>query len=146
MNEVLYRLQELLFPSIPGVAVVAMRTDGEALLIEARCTPSGAACPDCTQWTERVHSSYLRFPADLPTSGRRVQLALRVRRFLCTAEACRRRTFAEQVPGLTRRHGRVTERLRQAMGAIGLALAGRAGARLAHSWELPPAAPRCCVA
>ncbi|MFE5485483.1 transposase [Streptomyces sp. NPDC056527] len=29
---------------------------------------------------------------------------------------------------LTRRHGRVTERLRQAMGAIGLALAGRAGA------------------
>lgn len=38
----------------------------------------------------------------------------------------------EQVPGLTRRHGRVTERLRQTMGAIGLALAGRAGARLAH--------------
>ncbi len=38
----------------------------------------------------------------------------------------------EQVPGLTRRHGRVTERLRQAMSAIGLALAGRAGARLAQ--------------
>jgi transposase len=38
----------------------------------------------------------------------------------------------EQVPGLTRRHGRVTERLRQAMSEIGLALAGRAGARLAR--------------
>jgi hypothetical protein len=34
----------------------------------------------------------------------------------------------EQVPGLTRRHGQVTERLRETMGAIGLALAGRAGA------------------
>lgn len=37
----------------------------------------------------------------------------------------------EQVPGLTRSHGRVTERLRLAMSEIGLALAGRAGARLA---------------
>lgn len=37
----------------------------------------------------------------------------------------------EQVAGLTRRHGRVTERLRGALGALGLALAGRAGARLA---------------
>ncbi|MET9832334.1 ISL3 family transposase [Streptomyces sp. NPDC006385] len=34
-------------------------------------------------------------------------------------------------PGLTRRHGRVTERLRAALGALGLALAGRAAARLA---------------
>lgn len=38
----------------------------------------------------------------------------------------------EQVPGLTCRHGRVTERLRQTMSAIGLALAGRAGARLSQ--------------
>ncbi|MER5348548.1 hypothetical protein ABT030_51805, partial [Streptomyces mirabilis] len=50
----------------------------------------------------------------------------------CGTAACGRRTFVEQVPGLTRRHGRVTERLRQAMGAIGLALAGRAGAHLAR--------------
>ncbi|WRZ88174.1 hypothetical protein OHB54_03385 [Streptomyces sp. NBC_01007] len=38
----------------------------------------------------------------------------------------------EQVLGLTRRHGRVSERLRRAMSEIGLALAGRAGARLAQ--------------
>ncbi len=81
---------------------------------------------------QRVHSSYLRFPADLPAAGRNAQLVLRVRRFFCTATVCGRRTFVEQVPGLTRRHGRVTERLRQTMGAIGLDLAGRAGARLAQ--------------
>ncbi|MFK4272833.1 ISL3 family transposase [Streptomyces milbemycinicus] len=128
----LSRLHELLFPSVSGVAVVAVYTDGEAIRIDARCTPAGAVCPDCGQWSTRIHSSYLRFPADLPTAGRRARLALRVRRFLCTATACGRRTFVEQVPGLTRRHGRVTEQLRQAMGAIGLALAGRAGARLAQ--------------
>ncbi|MFI0968449.1 ISL3 family transposase [Streptomyces sp. NPDC021080] len=112
--------------------VVAVDAHGDAIRVEARCTPVGAACPDCAQWTKQVHSSYLRFPADLPTAGRRAQLALRVRRFFCTVPACSRRTFVEQVPGLTRRHGRVTERLRQAMSEIGLALAGRAGARLAR--------------
>ncbi|GAX56438.1 transposase [Streptomyces olivochromogenes] len=124
--------RELLFPSVSGAAVVDLHTDGEVIRIEARCAPTGAACPDCGQWTARGHSSYLRFPVDLPTAGRRAQLALRVRRFYCGTAACGRRTFVEQIPGLTRRHCRVTERLRQAMGAIGLALAGRAGARLAR--------------
>ncbi|MCQ8190124.1 ISL3 family transposase [Streptomyces rugosispiralis] len=115
-----------------GIAVAAVDPDGEAIRIEVRCTPSGAACPGCGTWTERVHSSYLRFPADLPSGGRRVVLSLRVRRFACANTSCPRRTFAEQVPGLTRRHSRTTERLRSAMGTIGLALAGRAGARLAR--------------
>ncbi|MFJ6486705.1 MULTISPECIES: transposase family protein [unclassified Streptomyces] len=30
-----------------------------------------------------MHGSYLRFPADLPVTGRRVMLQLRVRRFTC---------------------------------------------------------------
>ncbi|MFF0009650.1 ISL3 family transposase [Streptomyces tibetensis] len=38
----------------------------------------------------------------------------------------------EQIPGLTRRHGQRTERLRSTMASVGLALAGRAGARLAR--------------
>lgn len=128
----LIRLRELLFPPAPGVAVVAVHADGGVARVEARCTLTGAARPGCSHWTERVHSSYLRFPADLPTTGRRAQLALRGRRFFCTATACGRRTFVEQVPGLTRRHSRVTERLRQTTGAIGPALAGQAGARLAQ--------------
>ncbi|MFD3503081.1 ISL3 family transposase [Streptomyces sp. NPDC058678] len=44
---------------------------------------------------------------------------------------CRRRTFVEQIPGLTRRHAQRTDRLRSALAEVGLALAGRAGARLA---------------
>nr|WP_232246291.1 transposase [Kitasatospora mediocidica] len=37
------------------------------------------------------------------------------------------------MPGLTRRHSRWTERLRPTLASIGLALAGRAGARLADA-------------
>ncbi|MFE1315714.1 hypothetical protein [Streptomyces sp. NPDC058755] len=35
------------------------------------------------------------------------------------------------MPGLTRRYSRWTERLRSALAMVGLALAGRAGARMA---------------
>ncbi|MFF4449779.1 ISL3 family transposase [Streptomyces sp. NPDC001502] len=46
--------------------------------------------------------------------------------------SCGRRTFVEQIAGLTRRHGQWTERLRSTLADIGLALAGRAGARMAQ--------------
>ena len=78
-----------------------------------------------------MHGSYLRFPADLPVAGRRVVLRLRVRRFMCEDVSCRRRTFVEQVAGLTRRHSQRTERMRSVLAEVGVALAGRAGARLA---------------
>ncbi|MFF3991575.1 transposase family protein [Streptomyces sp. NPDC001797] len=132
MEERVLRLEELLFPSIADVAVLSVDVAAEAVRIEARSTVAGAVCPGCGSWSRRIHSSYLRFPADVPSGGRRVALCLRVRRFLCPVISCGRRTFAEQLPGLTRRYGRRTERLRSTLAAVGLALAGRAGARMAR--------------
>ncbi|MGX1761679.1 ISL3 family transposase, partial [Streptomyces lydicus] len=131
MNEVMLRLEELLFLSAPEVAVVSAEEDGEVIRIGIRCRAVGALCPGCGVWSNRVHGSYLRFPADLPSAGRAVVLSLQVRRFACTVTSCKRRTFAEQIPGLTRRYSRWTERLRSALAEVGLALAGRAGARIA---------------
>jgi hypothetical protein len=78
-----------------------------------------------------VHSRYQRRLADLPVAGRLVQLCLTVRRFFCVNTVCGMRTFAEQVAGLTRRRARRSEPLRTMLTSIGLALAGRAGVRLA---------------
>lgn len=58
-------------------------------------------------------------------------IELQVRRFRCANEACRAATFAEQVPALTTPHSRYTPVLRGMLTSIGLALAGRAGVRLA---------------
>ncbi|WP_157876280.1 ISL3 family transposase [Streptomyces sp. Root264] len=99
--------------------------------VDAQSTGAGAVFPGCGSWATRVHSSYLRFPADVPSAGRRVVLQLRVRRFRCRNTKCPRRTFVEQIPGLTRRYGQRTERLHSALAAVGLALAGRASAPLA---------------
>ncbi|WP_235488500.1 transposase family protein [Streptomyces roseoverticillatus] len=131
MEDVVLRLEELLFPAIPDVAVLAVDVNNETVRVEACCTAVGAVCPGCGDRSSRVHGSYLRLPADLPSAGRRVVLCLKVRRFMCGNPSCDRRTFVEQVSGLTRRFGRWTEGLRSTLTAVGLALAGRAGARIA---------------
>ncbi|KIZ17375.1 ISL3 family transposase [Streptomyces natalensis] len=131
MEDVVLRLEELLFPSIADVAVLSVDVNNETVRIEACCTAVGAVCPGCGDRSSRVHGSYLRFPADSPSAGRRVVLCLEVRRFMCGNPSCDRRTFVEQVSGLTRRFGRWTEGLRSTLAAVGLALAGRAGARMA---------------
>jgi transposase len=64
-------------------------------------------------------------------AGAPVEIRLRVRRFFCDAAGCPTRTFAEQVTGLTSRYARRSPVLQRSLTAIGLALAGRAGARLA---------------
>lgn len=108
-----------------------------AVRVEARTTAGRAACPGCGCWSGRIHSSYLRFPRDLPTAGKFVVVSVRVRRFVCEEESCERMTFAEQVPALTRRFGRRTERLRSTLVWVGLALAGRSGARMTDAFKVP---------
>lgn len=61
---------------------------------------------------------------------------LRVRRFFCDQVRCPTRTFAEQIPGLTSRYGRRSPLLQRSLEKIELALAGRAGARLAEGLGL----------
>lgn len=98
---------------------------------------AAAACPGCGCESVRVHSRYERRLADAALAGRRVVIRLRVRRFFCDDEGCRVRTFAEQVAGLTVPYGRRTALLRAMLEAIGVALAGRAGSRLAARLGMP---------
>jgi len=60
-----------------------------------------------------------------------VVLRLRVRRFFCPAEICPAVTLVEQVPGSASRYARRCQPATDALQEIRLALAGRAGIRLA---------------
>jgi hypothetical protein len=84
-----------------------------------------------------VHSRYERTLGDAAISGRQVVIRLRLRRFFCHHPACPARTFAEQISGLTTPYARRSPLARRLLGMIGLALAGRAGARLAGGLGLP---------
>ncbi|MER5371431.1 transposase family protein [Streptomyces sp. NPDC002722] len=137
------RLEGLLLPSIADVSVLSLDVSNEAIRIDACSTADRAACPDCGSESTRVHSSYLRFPADVPSGGRLVVLQLRVRRFFCPEPSCARRTFAEQMPGLTRRHSRWTERLRSTLAAVGLARPDGTGLRGVRQPQRGVTAARC---
>lgn len=89
------------------------------------------ACPGCTVVSNRVHSRYERSLADTPVGDRPVRIELTVRRLYCENVHCSRRTFAKQVEGLTVRYSRRTPAARRVLEAVAVALAGRAGSRLA---------------
>lgn len=68
--------------------------------------------------------------ADRPVAGRRVRTELRARRLVCGNDHYARRTFAEQIPSLTRRHARRTDALTAQLTDVALFLGGRPSARL----------------
>ncbi|MEU8548983.1 ISL3 family transposase [Streptomyces roseoverticillatus] len=122
-----------LFPRLGGVAVEDLVDGDGAVRIEARVRGDASVCPSCGVRSGRVHDRYRRRIADQAVGGQPVVIHLTVRRFRCDTASCPRRTFAEQVPGLTFRYGRRSVQLRETLQTIGLALAGRAGACLARS-------------
>ncbi|WP_234388104.1 MULTISPECIES: transposase family protein [Streptomyces] len=98
---------------------------------------ASASCPDCGVPSRRRHSGYQRRLADGAVGGRQVSMELTVRRLFCDAPESVRVTFAEQVEGLTVRYGRRTPQIRGLLNAISVALAGRAGERLAARLPAP---------
>jgi transposase len=110
---------------------------GPAGLVFAARVRSRAARCRCGALSRRVHGRYVRSLRDAALGGVSVTIVLEVRRFRCANGGCPVVTFAEQVDGLTRPHGRFTSLLRRWLTRIGLALAGRSGARLAADLGLP---------
>jgi transposase len=126
-----------LLPHLAGVIVEDAVLAGGRVQIRARPGAGDAACPRCEVSSSRVHSRYERRLADAPVGGWPLVIRLTVRRFFCGNLACAAVTFAEQVAGLTSRRARRTPVLARMLTAAGLALAGRAGARLAAALGMP---------
>ncbi len=111
--------------------------DGTEVVLEAEGLAAAACCPDCGVESQAVHDRYRRRPRELPWRGRRVRLALTVRRFRCGNRACGRATFAEDLgPTVERRARRTTEATALLRTVVRMA-GGEAGARLAAAYGLP---------
>jgi transposase len=123
--------EDALFPQVDGLVIEEVELDEGHVRVAARAVASQAVCPQCGEASGRVHSGYERRLADAAVGGRPVVIQLRVRRFRCTGRSCPKSTFAEQIAGLTFRHGRRSARLHAVLQVVALMLAGRAGTRLA---------------
>ena len=120
-----------LLPHLAGAVMEKAELAGARLCNWAQARAEQASCPACGRYSGRVHSRYQRRLADAAIGGRPVVIRLTVRRFFCAAPDCPVTTFAEQVEGLSARYARRTPPLAAMLTAVALALAGRAGARLA---------------
>ena len=108
----------------------------DATIVVTSCQVA-TCCPRCGQVGRREHSRYTRVPGDVSCGGRRVRLALTVRRLFCDNTACSQRTFVERLPGVVKCFARRTERLAEVQRQLALALGGEAGARCAMKLAMP---------
>ena len=116
--------------SLPGFEIQQVTAGETTITITAHAISRTATCPSCQQDSHCIHSYYTRSPADLPISGLRVQLVLRVRRFRCSNRQCSRHTFVERIPEVVPLQARRTTRLCVLLDCIACTLSAQAGAHL----------------
>jgi transposase len=122
----------VLLPHLSGVVVEGVVREGDSVVVRARGASDEVACPGCATVSASVHGRYWRQLIGSAVAGSTVLLRLLVRRFRCRRADCDTVTFAEQLEGLTVAHARYSPSARRALTAVAMALAGRAGARLAR--------------
>jgi transposase len=110
----------------------SLDTANRHLSVSVSSTQTTAQCPLCNSVSDRVHSRYERTLQDVGLAHYRMTLQLQVRKFFCFNSACPRCIFTERLVEVAAPWARKTSRLVQRLQAIGLALGGAAGARLAH--------------
>ncbi|MFE9976461.1 ISL3 family transposase [Streptomyces hirsutus] len=119
-----------LFPYLSALLIEEVERGPDQVVLRTRVQAPGAVCR-CGQSSVRVHGRYIRRLRDVAVGGLGVVIEICIRRFRCENSACTAVTFAEQIAGLTTPHSRYTPLLHGLLTQLGLALAGRAGARLA---------------
>ena len=125
-----------LCPAPAELALDRLIVSPEAITVVAIARRAAAACPVCGHLAHRVHSHYTRTLADLPWHGMHIQLHASVRRFFCEHAGCRRRIFTERLSETAAPYARRTGRAARALEAIGFAVGGRPGERLASALAL----------
>lgn len=115
---------------LDGLIVQDAIERGDGLVVAVVTAGGPVGCPVCGMPSERVHAWHVRSPADRPVAGVRVELRVRVRRLVCQAANCARKTFREQVSGVLERYQRHTTRLAGTITRMATELAGRATVRV----------------
>ena len=140
MTHELHRLITAWLPSTSTVHLTALTIEQESVVLQLTATAPTASCPGCTVPASSVHSRYGRHVTDLPWGALAVRIHLIVRKFICRNASCARRIFTERLPAFVAPYARKTTRLITTLRAIGVALGGNAGARLAARLRLSTSA------
>ncbi len=131
---------ECLLPNPSVLALQGIFRIGDTYHLKLSATVSAAACLNCGVRSARIHSRYVRHAGDLPVSGFRVRLELRVRKFFCDNGACARSVFCERLPGVLAPFARRTLRLAEVLTQLALLVSARDARRVGRVLGLPGSA------
>jgi len=109
--------------------IVNMRAETHKIVLAVVISAPTAQCPNCQQWSQGIHSRYVRHLADLPWGGMPVQIELKVRRFRCSTPNCIHHYFTERVPEMAVLYRRRTNRFHEWLSSLSLAFGGEATSR-----------------
>ena len=119
-----------------AISLEAFVSQESLIVLRVHVVQTRAACPLCQQYSNSLHSRYIRQVADLPWHGVAVRLELHARKFRCGNELCRRKVFCERLPKVVESYARKTVRLSSVLTLLAFALGGEAGARTAADLNL----------
>lgn len=137
MGDVYLSAEDVFFAGTAGVRVERVEALVDGTMAQLSSTRSSRSCPDCGVSSRRVHSRYGRQLDDRPVAGRPVRVQLTVRRFFCDTRTCPRRTFVEQIDGVSEPYQRASSSLRTVLRSVAAELGGRPGARLCRKLSVP---------
>jgi len=141
MGAVNTELLSSLFLLPDTIAIEAVYPTKTHVTIQVVCVLKSAACPLCQHSSERIVGSYGRTVADVPCGGRKVTLALTVRKFICGTPECPCKIFTERLPDLVQPYARMTNRLSEVLQTLGFATCGELGERLAPKLGMGASGP-----
>ena len=108
----IYELCSLLL-SAPSLQIQNITFENNQLHLAVESTHQQARCPICLEQSRSLHSTYRRYPQDLPWASVPVVLQITVKRFFCQNQDCQKKTFAERFPDLVDWYQRRTKRVKE---------------------------------
>ena len=130
-------LAQILLPSLSQLLLDDFQFTSNSIELFISNQELVTQCTTCGSPADRIHSHYQRLLSDLPCCGHSIHINWMVRRFFCDNPACPRITFTEQLPDLTPKYARKTQRLADKLYRIGLEVGGETGKRIAEVFDIP---------
>jgi transposase len=126
------QLTQLLLPATLNLKIEQVELGQGQILVHLSTSSPTACCPNCGEYSSRVHNYYRRSLTDLAWSEYEVKLRLKVHRFYCGGTQCPKLTFTERLSPDIAFYTRRTNRLDEWLTHLALAVGGKGGAKLAR--------------
>lgn len=112
-------LDELIKELDKKLIVVGKEIKEEIMYIYCETEKQVTRCKYCGKKSENVHSTYTRIISDLPIQNYKVKLVIKVKKYFCSNNKCKHRTFAEPL-NFVEKNAIRTKRLDEYINYVGL--------------------------